>query len=288
MSKSSFYCFGKSVRGREHRLSGLPNQDALRIYVGKDNNLVIIALADGHGSPVHFRSEVGSKMAVDTAVDILSSIRETDIKVPNKISKYPISISREWNNRVLLDHKNKKFSSDELSALYDEVKNESFVDSVRLDPKISYGTTLIVVASYGDFMLYLQIGDGDILVVDNSGNVRKPLRDDVQFSRYQTKSLCTHGASDDFRIAVEKNNGANPVLVLASTDGYSNSFKSYQEFFEVGIAYRDLIRILGCDFLEDILEDLLCKTSSQGSGDDITVGLACSSDLASDHGFIFP
>ena len=288
MSKSSFYCFGKSVRGREHRLSGLPNQDALRICVGKDNNLVIIALADGHGSPVHFRSEVGSKMAVDTAVDILSSIRETDIKVPNKISKYPILISREWNNRVLLDHKNKKFSSDELSALYDEVKNESFVDSVRLDPKISYGTTLIVVASYGDFMLYLQIGDGDILVVDNSGNVRKPLRDDVQFSRYQTKSLCTHGASDDFRIAVEKNNGANPVLVLASTDGYSNSFKSYQEFFEVGIAYRDLIRILGCDFLEDILEDLLCKTSSQGSGDDITVGLACSSDLASDHGFIFP
>ena len=288
MSKSSFYCFGKSVRGREHRLSGLPNQDALRIYVGKDNNLVIIALADGHGSPVHFRSEVGSKMAVDTAVDILSSIRETDIKVPNKISKYPILISREWNNRVLLDHKNKKFSSDELSALYDEVKNESFVDSVRLDPKISYGTTLIVMASYGDFMLYLQIGDGDILVVDNSGNVRKPLRDDVQFSRYQTKSLCTHGASDDFRIAVEKNNGANPVLVLASTDGYSNSFKSYQEFFEVGIAYRDLIRILGCGFLEDILEDLLCKTSSQGSGDDITVGLACSSDLASDHGFIFP
>ena len=162
------------------------------------------------------------------------------------------------------------------------------MDYVRLDPKIGYGTTLIVVASYGDFMLYLQIGDGDILVVDNTGTVRKPLRDDVQFSRYQTKSLCTHGASDDFRIAVEKNNGANPVLVLASTDGYSNSFKSYQEFFEVGIAYRDLIRILGCDFLEDILEDLLCKTSSQGSGDDITVGLACSSDLASDHGYIFP
>ena len=287
MSKSSFYCFGKSVRGREHRLSGLPNQDALRIYIGKDNNPVIIALADGHGSPVHFRSEVGSKMAVDTAVDILSSVRETD-KVPNKISKYPTLITREWNSRVLLDHKNKKFSSDELGALYDEVKNESFVDYVRLDPKIGYGTTLIVVASYGDSMLYLQIGDGDILVVDDTGNVRKPLRDDVQFSRYQTKSLCTHGASDDFRIAVEKNNGANPVLVLASTDGYSNSFKSYQEFFKVGIAYLDLIRILGCDFLEDILEDLLCKTSSQGSGDDITVGLACSSDLASDHGFIFP
>jgi serine/threonine protein phosphatase PrpC len=287
LSKSSFYCFGKSVRGREHRLSGLPNQDALRIYIGKDNNPVIIALADGHGSPVHFRSEVGSKMAVDTAVDILSSVRETD-KVPNKISKYPTLITREWNSRVLLDHKNKKFSSDELGALYDEVKNESFVDYVRLDPKIGYGTTLIVVASYGDSMLYLQIGDGDILVVDDTGNVRKPLRDDVQFSRYQTKSLCTHGASDDFRIAVEKNNGANPVLVLASTDGYSNSFKSYQEFFKVGIAYLDLIRILGCDFLEDILEDLLCKTSSHGSGDDITVGLACSSDLASDHGFIFP
>ena len=142
MSKSSFYCFGKSVRGREHRLSGLPNQDAFRIYIGKDNNPVIVALADGHGSPVHFRSEVGSKMAVDTAVDILSSVRETDIKVPTKICKYPTLITREWNSRVLLDHKNKKFSSDELSALYDEVKNESFVDYVRLDPKIGYGTMM--------------------------------------------------------------------------------------------------------------------------------------------------
>jgi len=285
---SSFYCFGKSVRGRDHRLSGLPNQDAIRIYIGKDNNPAIIALADGHGSPVHFRSELGSKMAVDTAVDVLSSLSEIDMKVHTKVSKYPTLITREWNARVLHDHKNKKFTSDELSALYQEVKNESFMDSIRLDPKISYGTTLIVLASYGDFMLYLQIGDGDILVVDDTGSVRKPLRDDVQFSRYQTKSLCTDGASDDFRIAVEKNNEANPMLMLASTDGYSNSFKSHQEYFEVGIAYRDLIKILGCDFLEDTLEDMLCKTSLQGSGDDITVGLACRSDLASDHGFIFP
>jgi serine/threonine protein phosphatase PrpC len=285
---SSFYCFGKSVRGRDHRLSGLPNQDAIRIYIGKDNNPAIIALADGHGSPVHFRSELGSKMAVDTAVDVLSSLSEIDMKVHTKVSKYPTLITREWNARVLHDHKNKKFTSNELSALYQEVKNESFMDSIRLDPKISYGTTLIVLASYGDFMLYLQIGDGDILVVDDTGSVRKPLRDDVQFSRYQTKSLCTDGASDDFRIAVEKNNEANPMLMLASTDGYSNSFKSHQEYFEVGIAYRDLIKILGCDFLEDTLEDMLCKTSLQGSGDDITVGLACRSDLASDHGFIFP
>jgi len=285
---SSFYCFGKSVRGRDHRLSGLPNQDAIRIYIGKDNNPAIIALADGHGSPIHFRSELGSKMAVDTAVDVLSSLSETDMKVHTKVSKYPTLITREWNARVLHDHKNKKFTSNELSALYQEVKNESFMDSIRLDPKISYGTTLIVLASYGDFMLYLQIGDGDILVVDDTGSVRKPLRDDVQFSRYQTKSLCTHGASDDFRIAVEKNNEANPVLMLASTDGYSNSFKSHQEYFEVGIAYRDLIKILGRDFLEDTLEDMLCKTSLQGSGDDITVGLACRSDLASDNGFIFP
>lgn len=288
LNKSTLNCVGKSVRGHEHSLSDLPNQDALRIYFDKNNKLVIIALADGHGSPVHFRSELGSKMAVDTAVDILSSVKETDVSVPSNISEFPTSITREWNNRVLLDHKKNKFSSDELSTLYDEVMSESFLDSVRLDPKISYGTTLIVVASYGGFMLYLQIGDGDILVVDNTGNVRKPLRDDARFSRYQTKSLCTDGAAGDFRVAVEKIDKASPVLVLASTDGYSNSFKSYQDFFKVGIAYRDLIRILGCDILGDILEDLLCKTSSQGSGDDITVGLVCRSDLTSGDGIIFP
>ncbi len=285
MSKSTFRCFGKSVRGRDHALSGLPNQDALRIYLGKNHNTFIIALADGHGSPVHFRSELGSKMAVDTAVEILSSVTETDAKDPINLSEIPTSIAREWNKRVLHDYKKNKFSSGELSTLY-EVMSESFLDSIRLDPKIAYGTTLVVTAFNGSFMLYLQIGDGDILVLDNTGNVRKPLRDDVRFSRYQTKSLCSDVASHDFRVAVEKNDESKPVLVLASTDGYSNSFKSYQDFFNVGIAYRDLIRIFGFDTLEDILEVLLCKTSFHGSGDDITVGVACRPDAIS--GFIFP
>lgn len=290
MTKRKWGSLGKSVRGADHRLSGLPNQDALRICCESDKERMIMAVADGHGSPIHFRSGTGSQIAVDTAVDILSSkFKNSELReVKSYVSDIPGLISKAWNKRITLHHEKNEFSSDELALLEDQVWDKDFLEPVRLNARIAYGTTLLVVAINASVILYMQVGDGDILVVDANGHTRKPLPDDVQYSRYQTKSLCSEGAELDFRITVEDIDEINPALVIASTDGYSNSFRNSADFSKVGIAYRDLLRIIGPRFLQAILGNLLFRTSSSGSGDDISLSLAYRSDVIEGNGLIFP
>src|SRR5881397_846411 len=59
---------GASRRGSSHVRSGLPNQDAIEYWASADGNTAVMAVADGHGSGLCFRSEVGSRVAVTTAV----------------------------------------------------------------------------------------------------------------------------------------------------------------------------------------------------------------------------
>jgi uncharacterized protein GlcG (DUF336 family) len=53
-----------SARGAAHRVSGLPNQDAV---ASQDGPGVVVAVADGHGHIRHFRSADGAALAVDVA-----------------------------------------------------------------------------------------------------------------------------------------------------------------------------------------------------------------------------
>ena len=63
---TAWRAIGRSVRGASHVRSSLPNQDAIAWFPdsGKGPPL-IVAVSDGHGSPRNFRSDVGSKIAVE-------------------------------------------------------------------------------------------------------------------------------------------------------------------------------------------------------------------------------
>jgi serine/threonine protein phosphatase PrpC len=290
LTKQKWGTLGNSIRGPNHQISGLPNQDSIRIYSGADCKQTIIAVADGHGSLIHFRSGIGSQIAVDTAVDILSNkFRDLDVlEMKGCRDDIPDMICKAWNKSIILHHAHNEFSHNELTLLGDQILDKDFLEQVKLNARIAYGTTLLVVAISASLILYVQIGDGDILVVDESGNTRKPLPDDVQYSRYQTKSLCSENAEQDFRTTIEDIDNAKPVLVAASTDGYSNSFRKSEDFLKVGNAYHDLLRIIGPHLLQKILNDLLLRTTSSGSGDDITIAMAYRSDKIDGNGLIFP
>ena len=55
-----------SVRGSAHQRSGLPNQDAVDFGSSpkSDAPMTVLAVSDGHGGGRHFRSQVGSALAV--------------------------------------------------------------------------------------------------------------------------------------------------------------------------------------------------------------------------------
>src|ERR1700761_979294 len=63
------------VRGSSHQRSGLPNQDAVQSIVtpGPQGTVAVAVVSDGHGSPRHFRSQIGSSLAGPPAAATLQT-----------------------------------------------------------------------------------------------------------------------------------------------------------------------------------------------------------------------
>jgi len=129
------------------------------------------------------------------------------------------------------------------------------------------------------FILYLQLGDGDILTVSERGEVTRPLPDDTRLFADQTTSLCIPEAWRDFRIRFQGLTGAPPALILLSTDGYANSFVNEAAFLQVGGDIWDLLRAQGLEQVQASLVGWLTEASEKGSGDDITLALLCRTEL---------
>lgn len=66
-------------------------QDYAQLLIPNDD-VFILALSDGHGSPKYFRSDVGSKFAVETAIEALTEfVKEFE---PNKYLPNIINIKQ--------------------------------------------------------------------------------------------------------------------------------------------------------------------------------------------------
>ncbi len=103
---------------------------------------------------------------------------------------------------------------------------------VLSDPVIAYGTTLIAAVLTSEYMSFMQIGDGDILIVDDRGGVsRPPLPHDARLLANQTTSLCGKEAWRDARSYLQPLATRPPALIMISTDGYANSFADDDGFY---------------------------------------------------------
>ena len=70
-----------------------------------------------------------------------------------------------------------------------------------------------------------------------------------------------------------------PALILVSTDGYANSFVDEAAFLQVGSDFLNVIRTDGLAEVQANLETWLSGASQAGSGDDITLGILCRTDI---------
>lgn len=260
---------GKSVQGEAHKLADKPCQDAIQWYEG--DNFAVLAVADGHGSEHCPYSDKGAQFAVEVAVEILRGLYKgfsSEGEFRNYAKDYaedqlPRKIVREWTKRVKNDHA-KKLS--EVASDSDPQKEEEIL--------IKYGTTLLAALLTVDFLLLLQLGDGDMLAVADDGTVERPIPKDERLIANFTTSLCMPNAWKEVRIALLPNYDKKFKLILLSTDGYANSYKSDQDFMQVGADYLNLVREEGIEWVGSQLEEWLNEVSVQGSRDDITVGLA--------------
>ena len=279
---SQWQVVGQSVRGASHERSGMPNQDAIcwRPRSGAGQSLVL-AVADGHGSARYSRSDVGASLAVETATQLIYEFLagQADADNLSLIKRaaeewLPRALVRAWLAAVSEHIKANPLSELELDAL-GRVNNDptqSLVEKLT----IAYGATLLVAAVANTFVLYLQLGDGEILTVTDRGEVSTPLAKDDRLFANETTSLCAPDAWRDFRVGFQPIAHAQPALILLATDGYPNSFRDESGFMKVGSDMLEIIQAEGLGKVSDSLEGWLSDSTNAGSGDDVTLGILCS------------
>lgn len=280
MNKSRWSCSGCSRRGASHFRSGLPNQDAI-YWTPDPHTPLVMAVSDGHGSPKNFRSEQGSQIAVQVAVDMLlrsyhsfrgDGMLSSDIErwLKQSLAK---RLVESWQSAVNAHWQANPFTEAEWARLL-KGNSHGARKSIESNPILAYGATLLAVLVTDQFVFCLQLGDGDILSVSVTGETTRPLANDERLMANETTSLCMKNAWEECRVEiVEYELEDFPALILLSTDGYSNSFTSEPDFLKIGSDYLNMIKESGLSQVIEQLPSFLDYASQNGSGDDITLGI---------------
>ena len=241
---------------------------------GTGEDPLVLAVADGHGSAVHARSELGARFAVDRFVSLAAHFGRVahDCHEPGRLARlmtyarddFPRALVHEWR-QAALGH------WDRNRPVVEEAAREPAPE----DKLVLYGTTLIGAVLTPWLFVAWQLGDGDLAVVEHDGTLSRPLAPAEEDLGDETESLCGREAWRSVRMhwAPLFEEARAPRLVVLSTDGLSKSFASadgYREFVE-GLAGR--LAQEGGPGVRKVLPDWLAQ-ASRYSGDDTTLAAA--------------
>ncbi|MGM0369182.1 MAG: PP2C family serine/threonine-protein phosphatase [Bacillota bacterium] len=288
---SQWIVTGSSIRGANHLRRELPNQDAIDWAVHEDN--LVLALSDGHGSIKHFRSDIGAKLAVESAIEIIlkeisteslstSVLKKLETRIKNKL---PQRITNQWLSKVKKHYQNNLFSLDRRAQMkLEQIELEKGITArkkVEQNYVKAYGSTLVVVVLTEKFSLYLQLGDGDIVVLSDTAKHR-PFKG-KETGGPATDSLCMSQPSNHFKFSLVPCTRGGPLLIMLSTDGYINSFRNSSDYLQAIDDFASLAVESGIEYIANNLTEWLIETSQHGSGDDITLGLIFHRDLLTEN-----
>jgi serine/threonine protein phosphatase PrpC len=259
--------FHISKPGHSHIQDGRVCQD----YSGtlcSGSTFAVAAVSDGHGSPKHFRSDAGSRLAVETALrqagEFLNNHRDrlNEGRHHHEILKQlAISILSGWLAAVRAHY-------DENPLTVEEAAKCSGDGADRGKPENFYGATLIFGVMTEKYVFAAQTGDGACVLIDRDGKASRPaeLRDDrLEFGL--TTSLCDSAAIENFRFYFSREN--LPEAVFLSTDGVTDSYtgEAFLEFNGKVLMQMRAER----EAAEKELADWLPRLSERGSRDDMTL-----------------
>ncbi len=268
---------GTSIRGASHARDALPNQDALALWQANESGCIVAAVADGHGGARHFRSAVGSRFAVDAAVNAMRRVaadwEAADVEKQSQIasSELPQTIVADWTEQVRRHLETNPITDAEWQALAAAAGDDARAQ-VESYTNLAYGATLIAALVTSGQILLLQVGDGDALLVAPDGKAWHPIPKDDRLTGEFTTSICRENAAADFRHAIARIETSVSLLMLA-TDGYANSFRTDADFLQVGTDVLQMVRNYGVTQVEKQLPQILEHASANGSGDDITMAV---------------
>jgi serine/threonine protein phosphatase PrpC len=279
---------GATEKGITHVKKNMPNQDAYRLFTHE--NYIILTVADGHGSHIHFRSAIGSKLAVDATIKHLSKYAEKDSKTfhvdeletlkkdiyqewistcKEYTSNYPIEISiHSKETHIIKETKHTEKTSEYVTTIDDRtiILTEKEATYILAHPLTAYGSTLIATLVINEGTIILKLGDGDLRLVFD-GHPFHILEDEPEMYGNQTYSLSSTDALEHFQIAYIN---MHPDLIYMSTDGVINSYADDKDYHLLGL---ELLKsyVYQQDTFDEDLKQLMQRFANDGSGDDCTI-----------------
>jgi serine/threonine protein phosphatase PrpC len=263
--------FTARARGDSHTEKDLPCQDAALVSTVPTGGIAVVA--DGHGSEKHFRSDVGSQTAVETAKDAVAAFLRLQVKesqfmrdavcMDEQLRQLERYIIVNWRQRVLVS-----FAEHPLTEAEKEVCAEHGIDPEDENDRVRlYGTTLIAAFVSKKGWFALQIGDGKCVCLDPAGvPLFPPELEDASLAGGRTTSLCDADAAGHFRHAF----GFDLIRgITVASDGVSDSF--------IPEDYLKLHRRLLDDFMKNAeqaregLQKSIPVWSAKGSRDDVAM-----------------
>lgn len=268
-----FHGLNHSVIGESHTAKGTVCQDWSAYQV--TDNYSIAVVADGHGSKKHFRSDVGSRLAVEATLAAVNDyyqdaglfeecIEEDPKKVIRKLEKNIIS---RWNTAVKQHFDAAPITPEEKKPFTDEQISGMRRESI-------YGTTLVACIIGREFTFGIQIGDGSLVVIDEDAEADMPIVEDDSMPANLTASMCNSGAIDLFNSFFMPDKA---LAVFVSTDGLYTSFRSSEDFLD----YHTIIasHLDKAQAFDAVVKRNLTKRTHFGTQDDISLALVFDQEM---------
>lgn len=205
----NFNIFKNNIVGYKNLIKGNESQD----YIDYKNSseYIVCSVADGHSTSFFRHSLEGAKFACQASIDVLSKIYNLDInKVDEKLKNYEIQkeIDDRWRELVQVHYKSN----------YPNVFKTEY---------IIYSTTLLSVLITDKFVLFLKLGDGDIVVKNKDGYKHA-------IGYRKSTIVDSLGREEEYKhimYALQEINPKENINIILFTDGYSNAFKNNLDLF---------------------------------------------------------
>ena len=284
-------------QGASHKATDKPCQDCA--YAESSEALSMAIVSDGHGGARYFRSDRGSKFAVEVTTEAIKgfvdAMKDNNIFKGKPFTAYGVeaqssglkdraldrltwltnSIITKWNSKIAEDAKTQPLTDWELQNV-DEKYRQEFLLGIQSDTasfEKTYGCTLMAYVRTPDYWFAFHIGDGKAVffnIVDGTFESVQSIPWDEKCFLNKTTSICDSNAANEFRYCYQ-GDGTFPVAVFLGSDGIDDTYGDGDILTKFYIKlYKEIANNEKDKVLRMLIRELP-KISELGSKDDMSI-----------------
>lgn len=208
--------FSAYTVGYKNKLKNKGSQDYLDYK--KLENGIICAIADGHGIKRCKYSYKGSEFACKACVEVLFDLYKN---IDENIDDLIVTLKENKVIEKKIQDKWREYVKKHYITKFPKVYNIDY---------ILYGTTLLGVLVTNNIKVYLKIGDGDI--VEYCKNFNLINYDKRNKFEGVLNSMYLEDAYNYIDLKISKTEKSKPDSIVLFSDGFTNSFKTYEDLNE--------------------------------------------------------